>query len=164
MRRGLLTTAFFTVLSLSLAEHGHAELRLPGHCINLTHIDGQKKNICESSGKPFVIVEFFSAHCSHCRRNVPLFKRLEEATSSQAYSRMVSVNRGEEALQFSRDFDVSTDIAIDNRRVAADEFGVRALPSLFVLDAQKRVVYRYSGVLNENAINHVIRLVGASSN
>lgn len=145
--------SMFYLLSWNLFADGVAP------CMSLPHIDGSHQDICEKEGKPFLVLEFFSSHCGHCRQNVPLFRRLERAIESNAKTRLISINTFNEATQFAREYSLPTDLAVDTERTAARAFGVSGVPTIVVIDSDNQIVLTRAGMLSERAITEITNLV-----
>ncbi|MCA9507962.1 MAG: TlpA family protein disulfide reductase [Myxococcales bacterium] len=128
-------------------------------CPTLEHISGESKNICDTSGNSFIVLEFFSASCPHCKRNVEPFKKLEEKVKGLAYSRLISINNLVAAKNFAQQQNISTDMAIDPSGIAQRAYRITKVPSIFVLNQNQNIIYRHYGVLNENDIEAIYNLV-----
>lgn len=148
----------FFALSVNAYATDDSETPL-GSCLDLVHVDGTTKNLCEKGDKPFLLLEFFSTRCQYCRRNVPFFQSLERDAGAFAYSRLISLNTQEEALRFSREYSLVTDIAVDTTRAAARSFNVEHVPTLFVLNANNQVVFSHVGILDGATIQRIVNIV-----
>ncbi len=154
---------FYTAISLlmlSLGAYADEPSETPqGACVDLAHTDGSFKNLCDKNGKAFLLLEFFSTRCQHCRRNVPLFRTLEQQASAFAHSRLVSLNTYEEAQRFGYEYNLANDIAVDTSRVAAQSYGVQRVPTLFVLNANNQIVFTHIGTLDDAVTQQILNIV-----
>lgn len=161
MKKVFAWTSLFPFLAFAVLAD-NVEVPNNAGCLSLIHTDNTTKNICEKEEKPYLLLEFFSAYCGHCRRNVEWFKKLEEATSTLAHSRLVSLNTKQIATLFGNQYSLVTDIAVDATGSAAQRFGVRSLPSLFVLNSNNEVIFSHKGVLNDLVIERVVGLISGA--
>lgn len=94
-----------------------------------------------------VIVYFWYIHCSGCRTALPQIRRLHEEFKSAGLE-VLAVNRGD-AEGATRDYAAQHGLAFPVLRVEKDalfrSYGVRGFPTLYLLDADSRVVLRRAG-------------------
>lgn len=152
-----LLLSVFVVSLLSLGLYSNADM--PAHCTVLTHTSNEVKNICDKDNKPYLLVEFFSAGCGHCQRNVEPFKRLEEKIKELAFSRLITADSPQIAINFARANNIETPIALDSQRLAARAFNVRGYPTMFVLDANNQIIFRQVGSLTDAKIDFIYELL-----
>lgn len=156
----------FLAVSLVFSTHITANVEeeiVQASCLDLEHLDNTTKSTCDKGDKPFLILEFFSAGCSSCRRNVPFFKQLESAIVAHASSRLISLNPREEAQRFKDSFQIATTIALDPTGAARQAYGISHVPSIFVLNQANQIVFKYVGVLNQATINRIVKLIDPSA-
>jgi thioredoxin-related protein len=149
--------SIFTISLLSLGLHSNTDI--PAHCAVLNHTNNELKNICDKDNKPYLLVEFFSAGCGHCQRNVEPFKRLEEKIKELAFSRLITADSPQVAINFARANNIETPIALDAQRLAARAFNVRGYPTMFVLDANNQIIFRQVGSLTDAKIDFIYELL-----
>lgn len=121
------------------------------HCIRDTKAEGQYK-----------ILEFFSATCSDCAKNLPIVSNLAAELESEATTRLIGIDRDEGLLRnylAGHKELISFDLALDTSRDAKRAYDVVATPTVFVLDPMNKVVFRSAGVLTDAQLAHIRALV-----
>ena len=116
---------------------------MPG--FELNDIEGNPVNISDFRGKSVVLV-FWASWCPDCRAEVPELKEMYAAADSEQVQ-FVSVS-------FDREFDALCSFAAENElpgvqlfdpagkkdSKVAEAFGVKWIPSLYLIDADGKVV------------------------
>lgn len=113
-------------------------------------------------GRDFVLLEFFQITCQPCEINLPRVARLADETAETTTTRIVSIDRKvpdvlayveghKEIIKFST--------ALDNERAALRAYGVKVTPTVFVLDAENRIVFKSEGVLDSTEMQTIRDLV-----
>lgn len=121
------------------------------YCIREPNVEGQVK-----------LLEFFSATCSACIRNLPIFSALHAELGTEATFRLVGIDRDEDLL---RDYVtekkslINFDTALDTNRDAKRAYDVFATPTLFVLSADNTVLYRHVGVLRPSDVSKIRKII-----
>ncbi len=122
------------------------------HCIRDPEVAGQAK-----------ILEFFSATCGDCTENLPIVSQLAARVKAEATTRLVGIDRSESVM---RDFIknnhqlINFDVALDMNREAKRAYDIVETPTIFVLDAHNKVLYRSAGVLSAAEVEQIVGLVG----
>jgi thiol-disulfide isomerase/thioredoxin len=103
-----------------------------------------------SSDRAFLLLEFFSVRCPHCRASVPEVTRFARAHASRLEVRAVMVDSDEAAV---RSYVAATpalsalSLVWDPERDGRTAFGVIAFPTYFLLDSANDVVVKHVGAL-----------------
>jgi thiol-disulfide isomerase/thioredoxin len=152
---GLLAALLLLVLSAeAIAEdelsHSFARIDPPRSVANfsLPDMDGELHTLQDYRGK-VVLINFWATWCPPCRREMPALEALHQKLGDQPFA-VLAVNQWEDAdhvFAYMGDLNVfpSFPILFDpESRVSAD-FGVKGLPTSFLLDKQGRVVFRAVG-------------------
>ncbi len=136
-------------------------------CVVLNQIatDGSESEFCIREPKApgqLVLLEFFSATCSDCIRNLPIISGFADEIRGRATVRAVGIDRNESLLRNFvgqyRDL-LSYDVALDTSRDAKQAYGVVSTPTLFVLNSENKILYKHTGVLSETDLNEIRALI-----
>ncbi len=121
----------------------------------LKALNGGTKSLKEYRGK-VVLIDFWSITCPPCRRAVPHLVSLYEKYKSQGFVALgVSFDRKDmEGLKaFVEKYSVTYPVLLGNMDVAR-AYGVRSIPSMFLLDKQGRIRLHRIG-FNEEIGNEI---------
>lgn len=102
---------------------------------SLTDLSGNAVDLSEHRGRP-VIVHFFATWCEPCREELPALQRLEERSQAQPLA-VLAISVGEVELRVRRFFEdspVAYPVLLDMDMSVAKGWGVRSLPTSYVLD------------------------------
>ncbi len=113
---------------------------------SLPDIDGEKHSLSDYRGK-VLIVNFWATWCPPCRAEMPSMERAWKRYQGRGLVIVaVNVGEGEDAIfQFTAEHPVTFPIVLDEDSKVVTDWGVRGLPTTFVVDPQGRVVYRAIG-------------------
>lgn len=153
------TFALFFIFLLGISQNAQGSMP---RCIELTHTDGLKKNICDKYNNGFLILEFVKPACHACRLNVEKFKQLEDRNKLVAHSRIISFGNLDTTLRFAQSYNITTDIAVDNLLEASIPFNIREVPAIVVLDNANNIIYQKTGILSDNDINLISDIIMAT--
>lgn len=137
-------------------EHINADGSETSQCIREANEEGQLK-----------VLEFFSAFCSACKRNLPLFSSLNKEFGEDVTFRLVGIDRNENALRRYRTSNkslINFQVALDTDRDAKRAYDIIATPTLFVLDENDKVLYKHIGVLGQKDLDALRAIFKASIN
>jgi thiol-disulfide isomerase/thioredoxin len=113
----------------------------------LQTLDGKPLTIASASGK-VVLLNFWATWCGPCRMEIPELIELQKQykDSLQVISLLVDVDDVDDAKKFVLDAGVNYPVAVATDEVRIRYGGVSALPTLFVLDTQGRIVQKHVGL------------------
>jgi peroxiredoxin len=112
----------------------------------LSDLDGKIHRMSDYRGK-VVIVNFWATWCPPCREEMPSMQRAWEAIKDQG-GEMLAIDVGEDedrVFQFTADYPVEFPLLLDRDTEVPGRWGVRGLPTTYVVDKQGRMVYRAVG-------------------
>lgn len=128
--------------------------------IVLPQLDGQTLSLSELQGQ-VVIVNFWASWCGPCRAEMPMFEQLYQAERRRGLT-VLAVNstvqdNPADVSNMQRDFGLSFPIVLDYDGSVGNRYGVRMLPTTFIID-RKGVVRRvlFGGPLSEANLRNVI--------
>ena len=142
---GLVMQALLTVLlslpmaasSSSFTEPG---LKLPGLQ------DEALVSVDDFRGK-VVFLDFWASWCGPCRKSMPLYEAMYQEIGPDHFA-IVAVNLDEEpmeAVDFIERHPVSYPVLTDPSGLTAEAWGLKVMPTSFLLDSSGRVVKVYPG-------------------
>ena len=118
----------------------------PAPPFHLQDLEGDYRHLGDFRGR-VLIVNFWASWCQPCRQELPSMNRASAALEQDGVA-MLAVNLGEEAdavEAFLNDFPIDFPVLIDQRGIYSQRWGVRALPTTFVLNPRGEIVYRILG-------------------
>jgi thiol-disulfide isomerase/thioredoxin len=115
---------------------------------SLPDMDGELHALQDYRGK-VVLINFWATWCPPCRREMPALEQLYSKLADQAFA-VLAVNQWEDAdhvFAYMGDLNVipSFPILFDPESKVSADYGVKGLPTSFLLDKQGRVVFRAVG-------------------
>ena len=143
--------AFALALGLLAAGPGHAQAppaigSLPPD-IGTKDRTGQPVDLAALRGK-VVIVTFWASWCPPCRKELPVLGHFQQVVGRDALE-VIAVNFKEPRREFNAVIRQNRDIDLtwvhDARGTLAAEYGVEALPHMFMLDRDGRVAFIHRG-------------------
>jgi thiol-disulfide isomerase/thioredoxin len=126
----------------------------PAPDVAFTDRDGARVRLADFKGR-VVLVNFWATWCAPCVEEMPTLDALQADLGSDAFTVLaVSEDMGglETVEPFLRDkLDLQTlDIYLDDKGALAQAFGVRGMPTTYLIDASGRVVGGLEGPANWN--------------
>lgn len=114
----------------------------------LEDMDGKRHSIQDYRGK-VVLVNFWATWCPPCRREMPALEAVYQKLRDQQFV-VLAVNQWEDAdhvFAYTGELNVfpTFPILFDPESTVSAEYGVKGLPTSFLIDRQGRVVYRALG-------------------
>lgn len=152
----LMTMSIFYLLSCSAMGEPEVE---SAYCVELPHADDTRRNICDRADKQFLVLEFIVPSCSHCQQNAPQFKVLESTIAEWAHTRIISLRDLRQTRSYIERFDITTDVALDERSQVGRQYNIRQVPTTVVINQANEIIHRVSGVLRQDDIDRILELV-----
>lgn len=142
-------TVLGIVAAIFFASPGNSPAEMPA---GLGQVDGT-----------VVWVDFWASWCVPCRRSFPWMNRMHAQYSSQGLA-IIGVNvdkTRDEADEFLAETPADFALRFDPEGVLAERFGVTAMPSSFLLDAEGNVIATHYGFRMESADEYEAAIVAA---
>lgn len=120
---------------------------LPPSLLGKAHVGGQPVDLAQYRGK-VVIVTFWASWCGPCRRELPVLGHFQKVIGHDALE-VIAINMKEPRRDFlgvlraNRDLDLN--YIHDAKGVTSDQYGVEALPNMFVIDREGKVAHVHRG-------------------
>jgi thiol-disulfide isomerase/thioredoxin len=110
-----------------------------------------------------VWVDFWASWCVPCRRSFPWMNRMHAKYSGDGLQIIgVNVDKTRDlAEEFLAETPADFDLRFDPQGVLAERFGVVAMPSSFLLDAEGNVIATHYGFRMESADEYEAAIVAA---
>ncbi len=129
-------------------SQGLSAIAQPSPALRLQDLDGATHDLSDLKGQ-LVLVNFWATWCPPCRREMPSLERLQQQLRDRGL-RVLAVDLGEDAdtiFAFTGQLDPAPTfpLLLDPEGEAAAAWGVKGLPTSFVIDPQGRVIFRAVG-------------------
>ena len=114
--------------------------------INLKDINGKNISLSDFKGK-IVFLNFWTTWCPTCRIEVPSMEKLHQKFKNKDFA-IVTVNLRESASKvkaFSKKFKLTFTALLDSTGEVGASFGIRAIPTTYILDKTGRIIGRVNG-------------------
>lgn len=123
---------------------------------------GAPVQVSQHRGK-VVIVTFWASWCGPCRRELPILSHMQK-TVGRDHMEVIAVNLREPRedylgfIRANRGLDLT--YVHDARGVAAENYGVQAVPNMFVIDQEGNVAFVHRGYSAEMVEGFVQEILG----
>lgn len=117
----------------------------------LKTIKGKTIKLSHYKGK-VVYLDFWASWCEPCRKSFPVMRNLQRKYKSKGL-RVVTINldkNRKEVRRFLREYRTNFPIALDPRGKIARRYGVKAMPSSYLIDRKGRIRYVHLGFLQKD--------------
>lgn len=110
-------------------------------------LDGKPLKLSDTTGK-VVLLNFWATWCGPCRMEIPdlIVLQNEYKDSLQIISLLVDVDDVDDAKRFVQSAGINYPVALATTDIRLKYGGVSALPTLFMLDTQGRIVQKHVGL------------------
>jgi cytochrome c biogenesis protein CcmG/thiol:disulfide interchange protein DsbE len=105
-----------------------------------------------------VFLNFWASWCAPCREEVPLLTRFQERLGDRGTVLGVTFKDDPDASRaFAERYDINYPSLRDSKLELAPEYGTRALPETFVIDAQGKIVAVARGTVSQEFLNNALK-------
>lgn len=114
--------------------------------INLKNLNGNQVSISDFRGK-IVFLNFWTTWCPTCRIEMPSMEKLHQKLQDKNFA-MVAINLQESASQvkkFFKEYKLTFMALLDETGDVGAGFGIRAIPTTFILDKTGRIIGKVFG-------------------
>jgi peroxiredoxin len=114
--------------------------------VKLQNTAGRLVGLDDFRGK-IVFLNFWTTWCPSCRTEMPSMEKLHRKLSGKNFT-MVTVNIKESAARvknFFEEYKLTYTALLDTTGEVSTEFGIRAIPTTFILDKSGKIIGRITG-------------------
>jgi cytochrome c biogenesis protein CcmG, thiol:disulfide interchange protein DsbE len=121
----------------------------PAPEFKIKDLDGNDLSLASSRGK-VVLLNFWATWCGPCRAEIPSLIALQQRYKDQIQIIGLDVDDDDEKAVrgFATDEGINYPIALTPNKVRLDYGGIAALPTLFVINSEGKVVQKHVGLFN----------------
>jgi peroxiredoxin len=122
----------------------------PAPDFSASTLDGRTVSLADFRGQKNVVVAFWASWCAPCRVEMPAMVKFYEtyhgASSDFEILAVTIDDEADKAAAFAKSDRLTFPVLLDLRQTAAAAFHVSAIPTMFVIDKNGRIVYGHAGV------------------
>jgi peroxiredoxin len=116
---------------------------------SLKDTENKTVSLSEISGKSLTVIDFWATWCQPCIRSMPRMVELSEAYKDQGVGFIgISVDSPRNLSKvkpFARSMGIRYPILLDSNGELMGELNVTAVPTLFIIDVDYRILYMHEG-------------------
>jgi peroxiredoxin/outer membrane lipoprotein-sorting protein len=132
----------------------------PAPDFELKTLDGERVRLQDLRGKP-VLLSFFASWCGPCRRELPSVVKLHEEFKDKGLQVLGVNDEGKgTARHFAEKAGLTFAILDDSNEKAHRLYGVRAIPTAFLIDGDGKVVRHLRGGRDYEQLRSALKAVG----
>lgn len=125
----------------SVKEMGNIKVGQPAPDFSLNDLSNQPVSLSSFRGKKVLVLDFWATWCGPCRMAMPGLQELQDEFKDRGFQ-VMSIDQGERADQvrvFIERKKYSFHVVLDSDGAVGDEYGVRGIPTLVLVDKKGTV-------------------------
>lgn len=137
------------LLPLTLGSAHAKSYKAPN--FKLKTLDNKTIRLSSYKGK-VVYLDFWASWCEPCRKSFPEMRKLQRKYKKKGL-RVITINLDKdkkELRRFLREFRINFPVALDPQGKIARRYGVKAMPSSYLIDRKGRIRYVHLGFLQKD--------------
>lgn len=115
----------------------------------LKNLDNRTTSYQDIKGEQFTVIDFWATWCKPCIKSIPKLVELSEEFEDQGVNFVgISIDGPRNLAKvkpFARSLGVSYPILLDTNSEVMAKLGVRAVPSLLIINSNNEIVYFHEG-------------------
>lgn len=114
---------------------------IPAPNFSVKTVEGETRSLADYAGRPLLVI-FWATWCGNCMRELPALSYMRGQIDPQKFS-MMAINLGEHpstVKNFLSKVQLPYEVGIDPQQKTADQFGVRAIPMMVLINPSGRIV------------------------
>jgi thiol-disulfide isomerase/thioredoxin len=106
-------------------------------------------------GKKWVLLDFFGTFCEPCKKELPQIEKIQNEYGTRFAVLVIAIDdEGGKVLRpYFADHPTALTVLVDRYKVTADKYGVNALPSMFLINPEGKIVKKIIGYKEETIKN-----------
>lgn len=125
----------------------------PAPALPATALSGSPVTVADLRGRPAFVV-FWASWCTPCASEAPAIERFARGLGSRAHLIAIDWNDPSrpDARAFVHRYGWTFPVLVDGDGLVGDSFGLRGLPTTYLLDGSGRIVRTLTGGQTENSL------------
>ncbi|MCA9593421.1 MAG: TlpA family protein disulfide reductase [Myxococcales bacterium] len=117
---------------------------------------GNRIRLSDQIGKP-VVMDFWASWCKPCREQAPIIDAFAKAHPDDVVTMGINTDdRREDAIAYAKSAGLSYPAVFDEGSKVASTYGVRALPTLVVIDTKGRIFKMHTRVTEREELEKMV--------
>jgi cytochrome c biogenesis protein CcmG, thiol:disulfide interchange protein DsbE len=122
--------------------------------LSLQSLENGKTNVFETAKDQYSLLIFYKYNCGTCRFSFPFFQRMYDAFGDAMHFRAIAQDDSKTTAQFRKDLRVSIPTLLDLEPYNAGRaFGIHAVPSMFLIDPNRKIAFTSYGFVKQELLN-----------
>ncbi|MTH52222.1 thiol-disulfide oxidoreductase ResA [Bacillus mangrovi] len=150
----------YTLYSNFFADRERVKVGSAAPDFVLTDLKGERLQLSELKGKG-VLLNFWGTWCEPCKKEMPYMDNQYSYYKEQGVE-IIAVNIAESDIavsSFAKQYGLSFPIGIDKDRQILDQYGVKPLPTTYLIDSSGKVTDIVKGQLTERNIRDMMESI-----